>query len=202
MLPSSTSMFTQIRHILFSYADINTLVAAFICKSGGQIVHWHMYIFTFTPLEYDGGVVRKSVWLHLVVADVVISWQRRASMTHGNSEDEGNLDLDWMFSESLWLMWHIHYTKVVLFSDGVMQRHLQCNFITFNMDEMIVLLNCKTGCCMVAEKCKTNHDSENKITNYKRKWKSKKQITIRKTQQQSRKHYNQSENTMTNSKTK
>ncbi len=29
--------------------------------------------------------------------------------------------------------------------------------------------------CTVAEKCKTNHDSENKITNYKRKCKSKKQ---------------------------
>ncbi len=36
----------------------------------------------------------------------------------------------------------------------------------------------------VAEKCKTNHDSENKITNYKRKCKSKKQ--------------NKSENTTTN----
>ncbi len=59
ILPSCTSMFTQIRHILFSYADINTLVAAFICKSRGQKCHWHMYIFTFTPLECDGGVEMK-----------------------------------------------------------------------------------------------------------------------------------------------
>lgn len=29
-----------------------------------------------------------------------ICWQKRASMTHGNSEGEGNLDLDWMSSES------------------------------------------------------------------------------------------------------
>ncbi len=47
--------------------------------------------------------------------------------------------------------------------------------------------------CTVAEKCKTNHDSENKITNYKRKCKSKKQnnnpeniITSQKTQGQIR----------------
>ncbi len=44
-------------------------------------------------------------------------------------------------------------------------------------------------CITVVEKCKTNHDSENKITNYKCKCKSKKQN-------------NKSENTMTNSKTK
>ncbi len=42
---------------------------------------------------------------------------------------------------------------------------------------------------MVVEKCKTNHDSENKITNYQCKSKTK---------QQSRKHYNKSENTTTN----
>ncbi len=41
----------------------------------------------------------------------------------------------------------------------------------------------------VAYKCKTKHNSENKITNYKRKCKYKKQN-------------NNSENTMTNSKTK
>ncbi len=35
--------------------------------------------------------------------------------------------------------------------------------------------NSKHVICTVAEKCKTNHDSENKIRNYKRKCKSKKQ---------------------------
>ncbi len=45
------------------------------------------------------------------------------------------------------------------------------------------------GLSTVAYKCKTNANIKNKIT-------------IKKTQQQFRKHYNKSENTMTNSKTK
>ncbi len=45
----------------------------------------------------------------------------------------------------------------------------------------------------VAEKCKTNHNSENKITNYKRKCKSKKKKI--------RKHNNNSENIITSQKT-
>ncbi len=65
----------------------------------------------------------------------------------------------------------------------------------------------------VAEKYKTNPDSENKITNYKRKSKKNKQIrkhnnnseniiTSQKTQWQIRKQNNKSENTTTNLKTK